>query len=97
MKAKLGEDHPQVIMLIVNIAVLQSRMITTADDPKKQADLAMDGLRQAVDRGYNSLVYLKQEKDLDPLREREDFQQLLAELEAKSPPQEVASPQEPEK
>ncbi len=83
-KAQLPADHPKVIMLIVNAAILQSRMIATAYDPKKQADLAMATLRQAVAGGYNSVAYLKREKNLDPLRERVDFKKLIAELEKKA-------------
>jgi hypothetical protein len=30
-------------------------------------------------------AHMKQDKDLDPLREREDFKKLLAELEKKAP------------
>jgi serine/threonine-protein kinase len=42
-------------------------------------------LRQAVQQGYNNVAHLKQDADLDGLRPRPDFQQLLAELEAKAP------------
>jgi hypothetical protein len=38
----------------------------------------MAWLRQAV-------AYMKKDNDLDSLRQREDFQKLLAELEAKAP------------
>jgi hypothetical protein len=38
-------------------------------------------LQQAVAKGYKNAAHMKQDKDLDALREREDFQKLLAELE----------------
>ena len=55
------------------------------DDEKKQkhADRAMQLLGSAVHSGYNDVKQLKSEKDLDPIRDREDFVKLLNELEAK--------------
>jgi tetratricopeptide (TPR) repeat protein len=49
------------------------------------ADRAMELLRQAVGHGYQNVVQMKKDSDLDPLRSRKDFQQLLADLEAKAP------------
>ncbi len=48
-----------------------------------ETDKAMEWLRQAVAAGYGSLAKLKEDKDLDILRDREDFKKLLAEAEAK--------------
>jgi tetratricopeptide (TPR) repeat protein len=45
-----------------------------------EADRAMAWLRQAVASGYRDLARLKQDKDLDGLRDREDFRSLLAGL-----------------
>jgi hypothetical protein len=61
------------------------------DDPKtpaadaarlarEQADLAMAWLHKAVAAGYRNVEHMKQDKDLDALREREDFKKLLAEV-----------------
>jgi hypothetical protein len=41
----------------------------------------MDWLRKAIAAGFKEVERLKQDKDLDALREREDFQKLLAEVE----------------
>src|SRR5262249_21937539 len=41
-------------------------------------------LRQAGKAGYTDAAHLKKDTDLDSLREREDFQKLLQELEKKS-------------
>jgi WD40 repeat protein/serine/threonine protein kinase len=57
-----------------------------ADAPRLaqgQADLAMAWLHKAVAAGYKNAAHMKQEKDLDPLRGREDFKKLVRELEAK--------------
>jgi serine/threonine protein kinase len=47
------------------------------------ADRAIGALRQALGQGYADLAHLKKDPDLDPLRSRPDFQQLVTELEAK--------------
>ena len=48
-----------------------------------EADRAMAWLKQAVAAGWNHVAYLKQDTDLDSLREREDFKSLVRDLEAK--------------
>jgi serine/threonine protein kinase/tetratricopeptide (TPR) repeat protein len=50
----------------------------------RHADRAMDFLRQAVEAGWNSPEHLKTDLDVDPLRARDDFRKLSAELEAKA-------------
>jgi hypothetical protein len=42
----------------------------------------MKMLRDAVARGWKNAAHMKKDTDLDPLREREDFRKLLAELES---------------
>jgi tetratricopeptide (TPR) repeat protein len=46
------------------------------------ADRAMDALRQAIASGFTNLAKIKKDPGLDSLRQREDFKQLLAALEA---------------
>jgi serine/threonine-protein kinase len=41
---------------------------------------AVDLLRQAIARGYKDVAHLKQDTDLDALRTRDDFQELLRQL-----------------
>jgi serine/threonine protein kinase/tetratricopeptide (TPR) repeat protein len=58
------------------------------DQQRKEAaqfygDAAMKLLRDAMSKGYKDVPHMKKDTDLDPLREREDFKKLLAELEAK--------------
>jgi hypothetical protein len=55
-------------------------------------DQALAMLRTAVARGYKDAAHMKEDKDLDPLRGRGDFQKLLAELEAAARPKEGARP-----
>jgi hypothetical protein len=47
---------------------------------EKLSQEAMVLLKQAVAKGYKDAGHMKQDKDLDALRERADFQKLLAEL-----------------
>jgi serine/threonine-protein kinase len=56
------------------------------------ADQALAMLRTAVARGYKDLANLKKDSDLDPLRGRDDFRKLLAEVEAATKPQEKTGP-----
>ena len=47
-----------------------------------EADRAMSWLRQAIAAGYKKVAMLKQDSDLDALRDRADFQKTVADLEA---------------
>jgi tetratricopeptide (TPR) repeat protein len=47
------------------------------------ADRAVALLAQAVARGYKDAAHMKKDTDLDPLRAREDFKKLLADLDRK--------------
>jgi serine/threonine protein kinase/tetratricopeptide (TPR) repeat protein len=53
---------------------------------KEDADLAMAWLTKAVEAGFNVPYYLRVDTDLDPLRSREGYSKLLAEVEANAPP-----------
>jgi tetratricopeptide (TPR) repeat protein len=46
-------------------------------------DAAMRLLRDAVSKGYKDVAHMKKDDDLAPLRPRQDFQKLVAELEGK--------------
>ena len=50
-------------------------------ESNEQADRAMGCLRKAIDAGYNDLKLLKTDKDLDSLRNRDDFRALVTRLE----------------
>jgi serine/threonine-protein kinase len=48
---------------------------------KSYAEQALATLQQACANGYKDVGHLQKDKDLDPLRNRDDFKKLLAELE----------------
>src|SRR5262249_26485495 len=52
---------------------------------KDEADRAMALLTKAVASGWRDASHLRQDADLDSLRDREDFRKLLADLEANRP------------
>ena len=51
-----------------------------ADKKQEYADRAMELLRKAVQAGWKGGAYMTRDTDLDPLREREDFKKLQADL-----------------
>jgi hypothetical protein len=67
-------------------------MIAKAEDRDKQSGLAMDWLKQAIAAGYQDAAHIKEDTDLAPRREREDFKNLIAELEAKNSKEVTAPP-----
>jgi tetratricopeptide (TPR) repeat protein len=52
---------------------------------KSYGDGAIAALRRAVKNGYKDVANIKNDKDLDPLRSRADFKELLQELEKSAP------------
>jgi serine/threonine protein kinase/tetratricopeptide (TPR) repeat protein len=74
-------------MRAVTAAVIRARdkTETAARSAAAEADRAMAWLNQAVAAGYNDVQDIKSDKDLDVLRDRKDFQRLLADLEASKP------------
>jgi tetratricopeptide (TPR) repeat protein len=54
-----------------------------ADKKLGFADRAMESLHKAAKAGYKDAAHMKKDKDLDPIRDREDFKKLLTELETK--------------
>jgi serine/threonine-protein kinase len=65
--------------------ILSLRSAAAKEDAKlsnQYAARAMELLREAVKKGYKDIAHIKQDKDLDPLRSRDDFKKLLAQLEA---------------
>ena len=50
----------------------------------EHADRAMELLRKAVKAGWKDAAHLKNDGDLDPIRDRDDFRKLVIELEAQS-------------
>jgi tetratricopeptide (TPR) repeat protein len=78
-------DAACVLSLCIPIAAKHDKL---DDKQRKEAvqvygDAAMRLLREAVGKGYKDVPHMKKDTDLDPLRQREDFQRLIAELEGK--------------
>jgi tetratricopeptide (TPR) repeat protein len=59
---------------------------------KEEADRAIAWLKRAVAAGYKDAAHMKQDKDLDALRDREDFKKLLAELESRKAGEQKSKP-----
>lgn len=55
--------------------------VKITDKKQDYADRAMELLQKAVESGYNDTAHMKKDTDLDPLRDREDFKKLIAQLE----------------
>lgn len=55
-----------------------------ADKKQEYAERAMDLLQNAVKTGWRNAAHMAKDTDLDVLRDRADFQKLMAALEAKS-------------
>jgi tetratricopeptide (TPR) repeat protein len=84
-KVKLGPSHPDTLMTMYNIACDHAVMTPKSVNRGKEAERAMECLQQAVAAGFNNLGQMKRDSDLDALRDRADFKQLLAKLEAGKP------------
>ncbi len=54
-------------------------------------DAATKMLRDAVSKGYKDLAHMKKDTDLDPLRQRDDYRKLVAELQTAAVPEKVNS------
>jgi serine/threonine protein kinase/tetratricopeptide (TPR) repeat protein len=66
--------------------ILEDTRIPATDAPrlaKEQGDRAMAWLHQAVAQGWKAAEHMRQDRDLDALRGRADFQKLLTDLKAK--------------
>ena len=59
------------------------RAAASVKDAAAESDRAMSWLKQAVAAGYNDVAHMAKDDDLDPVRDREDFQKLIAELQAR--------------
>ncbi len=63
-----------------------------ADKKQEYADRAMELLQRAVKAGYKDTAHMEKDTDFAPLRGRDDFKKLLADLEAKFPPKKETLP-----
>jgi serine/threonine protein kinase/tetratricopeptide (TPR) repeat protein len=82
-KAERLYDAACLYALCAGAAKNSTALLPKGPRGEELADEAMRLLKQAVAKGFKSTVHLKADPDLVPLRGREDFQKLLAELTAK--------------
>jgi eukaryotic-like serine/threonine-protein kinase len=52
----------------------------TEEERRRQADMAMEDLKESVKGGYRNVAHMKTDTDLDPLRNRPDFRLLMMDL-----------------
>jgi tetratricopeptide (TPR) repeat protein/tRNA A-37 threonylcarbamoyl transferase component Bud32 len=79
------QERLQAGRVLARCAVLAEKDDKLAPEQRKDlaktyADRAVQLLREAIQKGYQDLDYLKMDPALDGLRSREDFKQLLHEL-----------------
>jgi hypothetical protein len=88
----LGWDAPAdaydaacFLSLCVPIAARHDKLDATQREEAAQfyGDAAMKLLRGALSKGFKDVAHMRKDADLDPLRHRDDFQELVAELEGK--------------
>jgi hypothetical protein len=90
MKERAGDKAQQLYnaarayALCAGAAKQAKGPVASAPGSEKLASEALALLKQAVAKGYKNAAHMKQDKDLAVLRERTDFQKLLAESEAGS-------------
>jgi tetratricopeptide (TPR) repeat protein len=77
-------DAARVYALVAAQAAQAAAPNTSSLRAEQYARRAVGLLRQAVQKGYNDVPQMKKDADRVALRQRPDFQQLLADLEAKA-------------
>jgi hypothetical protein len=80
-----GNAYEAACGLALCIPVVEKDPQADAGRRKQQAqfygDQALALLRTALAKGYKDAAHMRKDTDLDPLRQRDDFKKLLAELE----------------
>jgi eukaryotic-like serine/threonine-protein kinase len=85
---KLNRTDPESLYSAACFRSITASVLRAADKSPganrpadEEADRAMALLKQAITAGFNNAAHLKKDKDVDPLRGREDFKKLMAQLE----------------
>jgi tetratricopeptide (TPR) repeat protein len=80
-----GNDYDAACALALCIPIIQKDdKLSKEERPSAvlfYGDAAMKVLKDAIGKGYKDAAHMKKDTDLDPLRQREDFKKLIAELE----------------
>lgn len=69
---------------VYSAAIIEGKSSPAAEElreSQQEAELALEELQQAVAAGFNNYALFRTDKDLHSLRQREDFQALLAQVE----------------
>jgi serine/threonine protein kinase/tetratricopeptide (TPR) repeat protein len=83
-KVKLGPRHPNTHISMLNIAAGHVMRMPKAADKNKEAELAIQWIKDTIAAGFNNAELIKTADEFVPLRDRADFKQLVADLEAKA-------------
>jgi serine/threonine protein kinase/predicted Zn-dependent protease len=87
----LPQPHDEDLYKLACVRAQLSRLAGSGQAPltapeqaerRQYLDQAMDALRKAIAAGYRNLAELQEDTNLDPLRDRADFQKLVAGLQA---------------
>jgi serine/threonine protein kinase/tetratricopeptide (TPR) repeat protein len=83
-----AEDNYEAASLFGGCAVLATKDAKLAEAKRKElaqdyGDRALALLRQAVERGYKDAERINKDSHLEPLRERDEFRKLLAQIASK--------------
>jgi hypothetical protein len=83
-----AEDHRLTAIMLTRSSALAAKDAKLADADRKRlaetyAARAVQMLRRAVERGWSDIVQLRTGAVFAPLRSRDDFQKLVAEIEKK--------------
>src|SRR5262249_21782053 len=81
--AELLADNASAPDPVYDAACGYALCVALADNPevkKKFADRAVELLRRAIAKGYTNVANMRKDTDLDALRGRDDFKQLVANL-----------------
>jgi hypothetical protein len=86
-----ANDTYDAACFLCHCAVLAEKDAQLAQPKRKElaenyANRALALLRQAIAHGFKDAAHMKKDSDLEPLRLRDDFKKLVAELEARSKP-----------
>jgi tetratricopeptide (TPR) repeat protein len=84
MWEKLNRADADSLYNAACMRAVSAAVLTGAKQADAEAEQAMVWLKKAVAAGYKNAAHMEKDKDLDTLRDREDFKKLLAELTAGS-------------
>jgi tetratricopeptide (TPR) repeat protein len=82
MWEKLNRTDADSLYTAACMRAVSAAALTGVKQADAEAEQAMAWLKQAIAAGYKDAAHMEKDKDLDALREREDFKKLLAELTA---------------